>query len=76
MTSDLTLPDVYGRLRAACREAGSQKAWAQAHGLSEQFVSDAVNAKRPMSDSILAALGLLRVTVYRPVKSGKRRISA
>ncbi|MBR0651359.1 helix-turn-helix domain-containing protein [Roseomonas terrae] len=72
---DLTAADVYGRLRAACREAGSQQAWAEKHGMSPQYVSDVLNAKRPIPDSILSALGLIRVTVYR-AKSGNRRIAA
>ena len=76
MTADLTLIAVYGRLRQACRDAGSQKAWAEAHGFSATFVSDVLNARRPMPDSVVAALGLMKVTVYRPVKSGNRRIAA
>lgn len=73
---DITLIAVYGRLREACRKAGGQKAWAEAHGFSASFVSDVLNAKRPIPDSVLAALGLVRVTVYRPAKSCNRRIAA
>lgn len=76
MKADLTLADVHGRLRTACREAGSQQAWAERHGFSASFVSDVLNGKRPMPDSVLVALGLVRVTVYRPLKSGNRRIAA
>jgi hypothetical protein len=76
MSDDLTLIAVYGRLRQACREAGGQKAWAQAHGFSASFVSDVLNAKRPMPDSIIAALGLVKVVRFRPAKSCNRRIAA
>jgi hypothetical protein len=76
MTGDLTLSAVYGRLRQACRDAGGQKAWAEANGFSASFVSDVLNAKRPLPGSIAAALGLVAVTVYRPAKSGNRRIAA
>lgn len=46
-------------LRAACDAAGSQKAWAAAHGLSAAYVSDVLRGKPP-GDAILAALGLVR----------------
>ncbi|NBO66546.1 MAG: transcriptional regulator [Acidobacteria bacterium] len=53
-------------LRRACREAGNQSAWAMQHGLTPQYVSDVLNVRRPITDNILHALGLKRVTRYVP----------
>jgi hypothetical protein len=76
MSEDLTLIAVYGVLREACRKAGGQKAWGEKHGFSASFVSDVLNAKRPIPDSVVAALGLVKVVRYRPAKSCNRRIAA
>jgi hypothetical protein len=65
----LTSLDVAGRLRAACRLAGGQKAWAEAHGISPQYVCDVLNARRDPGDSILGALGLRKVVRYVEVRA-------
>jgi hypothetical protein len=57
--------EVCRRLSAACKAAGSQKAWAEKHGVSPAYVSDVINALRPPGQSILDALGLVRVVRYR-----------
>jgi len=57
--------EVCRRLSAACKAAGSQKLWAEKHGVSPSYVSDVVNALRPPGQSILDALGLVRVVRYR-----------
>ena len=54
------------QLAAACREAGSQKAWAAAHGVSGAYLCDVLKGNREPGESILAALGLVRVVGYRP----------
>lgn len=69
MSADLTLIDVFGRLRKECRAAGGQKAWAEAHGVSPQYVNDVLHARREPGESILRALGLRRVVTYRVGKS-------
>jgi len=76
MTDDLTRVDVFRLLREACAAAGGQKAWAEQHGISASYVNDVINSRRDPGDSILRGLGLVRVTVYRRVKSGNRRIAA
>nr|WP_314074852.1 hypothetical protein [uncultured Roseococcus sp.] len=58
------LIDVIGRLKRACRAAGSQKAWAQRHRLSVSYVNDVVNARIAPGEAILSALGLAKVTKY------------
>lgn len=64
---------LYMLLKAACDEAGGQAAWATRHGISPTTVNDTVNdtlnARRPVGPSILAALGLQKVTRYAAVRS-------
>lgn len=58
--------DVFARLRAACQEAGGQKAWAKRHGMSAQYVCDVLATRRPIGKDVLRALGL----VVRYVEKG------
>jgi hypothetical protein len=60
----ITLRDVYAELRTAIRAAGSEAAFARAHGLRRQDVNDASSSRRPPSPAVLAALGLVPVTRY------------
>lgn len=60
----MTALDVCSRLTAACRAAGGQQAWAQRHGVSPQYVSDVLNARKDPGDAILRALGLRKVVRY------------
>ena len=64
--------DVFAALRRACDAAGGQKAWAEAHGIAPQHLNDVLNARREISDRVLAALGLARVTRYAKVSIGAR----
>jgi len=57
--------EVCRRLGAACKAAGSQRAFAEKHGLSAAYVCDVLNARREPGESILNALGLVRVVRYR-----------
>ena len=66
----LDLLDVSRMLREQCRAAGGQQAWAEAHGVSPQYVCDVLNGRREPGDKILSALGLVRVVRY-----AKRRIA-
>ncbi|WP_158871485.1 helix-turn-helix transcriptional regulator [Antarcticirhabdus aurantiaca] len=60
--------DVVRLLHEVCREAGSQKSWAEAHDLSPAYVSDVIAGRRDPGASVLAALGLERVPMtYRRV---------
>lgn len=60
---------VITRLRAACRAAGSERRWAQTHGLSAQYVNDVLRGRRAPGPKLLAALGLELVVRYRETKS-------
>jgi DNA-binding transcriptional regulator YdaS (Cro superfamily) len=45
-------------------EAGGQRAFAAAAGVSPQYVNDVMRERRDLGDSILRALGLKRVVTY------------
>lgn len=64
MQGALDLIGVCARLRAACQAAGGQKAWAERHGVSPQYVCDVLNARREPGAAILAPLGLAKRTLY------------
>jgi len=64
--------EVFGALRRACDEAGGQKAWAEAHGIAPQHLNDVLMCRREISDRVLAALGLVRVTRYARTSIGAR----
>ena len=55
-------------LREACKAAGSQRAWAKAHRMSDAYVSDCLAGRREPGDSIARALGYRPVTMYEPAK--------
>jgi hypothetical protein len=57
--------DVCRRLTAACKKAGSQKAFCEAHGLSAAYVCDVLHSRREPGQSILDALGLVKIVRYR-----------
>jgi hypothetical protein len=50
--------DVSDLLRRRCKEAGGQRAFARAHGLLVQHVSQVVNRQRPPSKNLCKALGI------------------
>lgn len=57
--------EVCSRLTVACKNAGSQKAFAEKHNLSPAYVCDVMNARREPGKSILDALGIVRVVRYK-----------
>lgn len=59
--------DVFVKLADAIDAAGGQKAWAERHGIAPQHLNDVLNARREISDRVLRALGLQRVTRYAQV---------
>jgi DNA-binding transcriptional regulator YdaS (Cro superfamily) len=58
----------------AVHAAGSQKAFADAKGLSVAYVNDVVRERKMPSKAILDAVGLERVTLYR--RKPEPRVSA
>lgn len=67
MTDQITLAGFYTYLRKSCAAAGGQSKWAVAHGISPQYVSDVLNARKDPSDRLLAAIGLRRVVAFAPI---------
>ncbi len=63
-------------LKKACAKAGSQKAWAGAQGLSQAYVSDVLQRKRGISDSVAKALGYRAVVTYQKLQKRKERRNA
>lgn len=49
--------DMRNILRHRCEEAGGQKAWAVANGVSPQHVSDILNGRRNVSAKIAKLVG-------------------
>ena len=55
-------------LRQACTDAGSQAAWANANGVSQQYVHDVLARRGTPGPAILTALGLRLATWYERVE--------
>lgn len=56
--------EMLSAVRIAIKTAGSQKAFAQRAGVSEQYLSDALKGRRSVSDRILNSLGMKRIVLY------------
>ncbi|GBQ79506.1 hypothetical protein AA13595_0043 [Gluconacetobacter johannae DSM 13595] len=70
MTRRLDLVDAFRIVREKIKEYGSQRNFAQAHGIREQDVSDALCDRRPIPPAVLKAAGLRRVTYFEQVDEG------
>lgn len=71
MEKILTKAQAMGLLRARVDASGGQTEFANKHFLSRSVLCDVLNGRRDLSASILWALKLERVNVYRPVANGK-----
>lgn len=56
--------DLLDILRVRCREAGSQKAWANQHHVSPAYVNDVLQGRREISDNFAALLGFERRVAF------------
>ncbi|WP_408902516.1 transcriptional regulator [Methylobacterium radiotolerans] len=65
MTGLISAETVRAQLAEQCRAAGSQKAWAERAGVSQAYLCDVLKGNREPGESILAAMGLVRVVAYR-----------
>ena len=61
----MTLDQVRALLRWECEKAGSQKLWADVHGVSPAYVSDVIQGRREPGAMLLDALELELVKMYR-----------
>lgn len=64
MSETFSRLDVISTISDACAMEGGQKAWAQKHGLSPQYVSDVIAERRLPGKSILAAAGFVKAELY------------
>jgi hypothetical protein len=78
MTEHLTEMQIIPLLAKACEDAGSQRAWAEANGLSPAFVNDVLQGKRAVTARIAGALNYTKFTGFLPkedsgVREGRER---
>jgi hypothetical protein len=62
--SHLTGEEMRHVLFKACEAVGSQKAWADDHGISPQYVCDILARKREVSAEVAFFLGYHKQTIY------------
>ena len=58
-------PQVLTYIKGLAEKAESQKNLAISLGISDAYLSDILNKRRPLSDEFLAKIGLERITTYR-----------
>lgn len=63
-----TLAEIYVELRIAYRKAGGQGKWAKANGVTPQYVSDVLNARRDPGPKILGPLGFVEQITYARIR--------
>jgi hypothetical protein len=64
MTEYMNEEHMIAILETACREAGSQRAWAEANGLSPAFVNDVLQGKRGVTGRIAEVLGYTKFSGF------------
>lgn len=67
----LTLDRMRKKLAKAVEAAGGQKAWADANGVSPQYVCDCLNGRKLIGEGIARPMGYRPVTVYVPDKESE-----
>ncbi len=60
----LTEPELLEMLTKTVETAGGQKAWCQAHGVSQPYLSLVLSGGAKPGEKICRALGMMRVTAY------------
>lgn len=68
---ELTEQEVLARLRRQVEQSGSQRAWADAAGLTPQYIHDVLRGRRGIGAAVLAALGVERVVRYVAIDGGR-----
>lgn len=56
--NEMRLTDVQALLRRECADAGGVTAFAEAHKIAKQYVSQVLNGHRPPSEKLCKALGI------------------
>jgi hypothetical protein len=65
----LSADEMLIKLREAVTAAGSQRAYALATGISEQYLCDCLKGRRDIGKSIAEPLGYRPTTIYIPIES-------
>jgi DNA-binding transcriptional regulator YdaS (Cro superfamily) len=65
----LSPDEMLAKLRKAVETAGSQRAYASAIGVSEQYLCDCLKGRRDIGKSIAGPLGYHPTTIYIPIES-------
>lgn len=62
----MTKEEIREQFRQIVKDAGGAAAWARAHHVTRQYVSDVLNDTREPGSLILATVGAIKETTYRP----------
>lgn len=68
----MTEPQFLALIRRECDKAGSQSAWAAAHGITGAYLTDILRGRRAPAAKLLKAMGYERIVSYRKVRDGGR----
>lgn len=68
---ELTEQEVLARLRRQVELKGSQRKWADAAGVTPQYVHDVLRGRRGIGAAVLTALGVERVVRYVAIYGGR-----
>lgn len=60
----MTADEVRERVREACRQAGSARAWGRDNDISSPYINDVLLGRRDPGAKILDALGLTKTVDY------------
>jgi len=71
----MTEADLIALLRTAAANAGGQKAWAIAHGVSPQYVNDIILGRRQLSETVAHALGYRVQRIFTPLEEAPDQFS-
>ena len=75
-TKQITSDELRKILRAACKEAGSQRKWALDNNISPAYVNDVLNGVREPAEKIGKALGYKKMEHWiirpKPKPKGKK----
>lgn len=63
-TKPLSVDKVRAKIAAECERLGSQKAYAEACGVSPSYVHDVIKGRREPTEPILTPLGIERQIIF------------
>jgi hypothetical protein len=63
--------DLRNILRHKCEAAGTQRAWAQQHGICEVNLCQVLKGQRAVTDAMASALGYLKIVQFTACVNAK-----